>query len=405
VTTTNGTDTLIQPPSALLTPVTNPNTNQPDYAFPLQTSAWLKMQDVVSKGLNFPLSSTNFEAQYGTFTDEGSVETALTILGEINTTAAKYGDPQTLISDLTTFQQSNAAPTSIYGHAVWLAAQTQLAAQQIESLLNEGLTDIGQEPDPSTRVQELTELLTGQGGVTSYATTLQNNIQGFETAATNFYNELTPELTGPSNSLKWYLDQSKNVYTDAQDAVTADMAQIAQLNASIKQLNDEYIGFTVAASVSPVLIIFPILGIFLAIADAVTFGVLATKVKQQLDAARQTLESTTEEEQKKAALVTQLDGFNKAAADVETDGQDFLTAISGLISGWSEFSDQITLRLTSLTADDVKDWSAFLTKIGFQTALDGWTLVATKAEQFYQAGFVQFSTDTSSLVSADRVQS
>ena len=121
------------------------------YAFPLQTTAWLKMQDVVTKALAFPLSSANFEDLYGTFSDEGSLETAISILGQINTTAAKYGDPQTLISSLPDFAHSVTPPSSIYGHAVWLAAQTQLAAQQIGSLLNEGLADIGQEVRPDSR--------------------------------------------------------------------------------------------------------------------------------------------------------------------------------------------------------------------------------------------------------------
>ena len=206
--TENVTNPLIQPPPELLTQVTNPQTNQPDYAFPLQTNAWLKMQDVVTKALAFPLSSTNFQNLYGTFGDEGSVETAVSILGQISTTAAKYGDPQTLISSLPAFQQAGTPPSSIYGHAVWLAAQTQTTAQQIGSLLQEGLTDIGQETDPNQRLQDLTELLTGQGGINSYATTLQGYIgqkdpvtgklTGFLAAVADFYGELNPELTGPT---------------------------------------------------------------------------------------------------------------------------------------------------------------------------------------------------------------
>ena len=408
--TPNGTNPLIQPPAGLLTPVTNPTTNQPDYAFPLQTNAWLKMQDVVTKALAFPLGSADFENLYGTFSDEGSVETVLGILGQINTTAAKYGDPQTLISSLPAFQQAGTPPSSIYGHSVWLAAQTQTTAQQIVALLKDGLTDIGQEPDAGQRLQDLTELLTGQGGVNSYATTLKNYISnidpntkkdsGFLGAVSDFYDELNPELTGQNNSLQSYLNQSNNVYTDAQNAVSADQQQISQLNDQIKQLNTEYIGFTVAASVSPVFVFFPFFGIFIAIADATTFGILATKVKNQLAGLTSSLNSATADEQKKSALVTQVGGFNTMAGDVETDGQDFLTAIGKLASGWDEFSNQITTQLNALTVADLKNWEQFMQKLGFQDALTGWTLIETKAEDFFQAGFVQFSTDTSSWLSA-----
>jgi hypothetical protein len=506
--TENGTNTLIQPPAGLLTQVTNPTTNQPDYAFPLQTNAWLKMQGVVTQALAFPLSSANFEDLYGAFDDEGSVETALSILGQINTTAATYGDPQTLISSLPDFQQSDNPPSSIYGHAVWLAAQTQLAAQQIVSLLTTGLNDISlmKNPTPTQRLQALIELFLADGTVNSYATTLLGyivgvggtitftaagsngdtvtingvvitlvtsaaagneiligtsasdtaiNLQaflasskypaltkanynvsgsvvtifpqskvdrnsftlatsstaitlsgatldedtGFLGAVSDFYDELNPELTGQSNSLQWYLSQSSNVYSDAQNAVSSDQQQIDQLNDQIKKLNDEYIGFTAAASASPLLLLFPFFGIFLAIADAVTFAVLASQVKSQLSELQNQLSSATEEEQKKATLVTQLGGFNKVAGDVETDGQDFLDAIATLGVGWAEFSGQISTQLNALTPNDVENWDDFLLTLGFQAAIMGWNLIENKAEQFFQAGFVQFSTDTSNWLS------
>lgn len=385
----------IQPPDSLLTTVTDPNTQQPGYAFPLQTAAWLKMQAVVQTALGFPLTSNDFTNLYGSFSDEGTVETAVSILSAIQQTANQYGDPSTLISSLPEFQSAGTAPTSIYGHAVWLAAQTQLAAQQIGSLLNEGLTDIGQEPDPKTRIQELSELLAGDGGVSTYATTLKGYITDFQTTTTAFYTQLNGQLTGPTDSLEWYLKQSGNVLSDAQQAVSGDQTAIDQLNKTIKQLNDEYIGFTVAASAAPLFLLIPFFGPLLAVADATTFAVLAVKVKQQLEALQQSLSSEEEDYQKKSALVAVLGHFNQSTTDLDTDGKEFLDAIGQLIGGWGEFVDQINLRLQSLTVADVEDWSAFMTKLGFQSALKGWNLVAQKAESFYQTGFVQFSTKPS----------
>jgi hypothetical protein len=505
----NGTITLIQPPAGLLTQVTNPNTNQPDYTFPLQNKAWIAMQDVVTKALAFPLNKDNFEDLYGTFQEEGSVEMAVSILGRINTTAAKYGDPQTLINSLSDFQQANNPPSSIYGHAVWLAAQIKVAAQQIGNYLNEGLNDIKDESDPTQRLQDLTDLLVGVGGVNSYAVALQGyiggiagtitftaagsngdtvtingvvitlvtskptgneiligdsavataiNLQaflaaeakalklanyavsgavitifpassvdrnsftlatssaaitvsgatlgndtGFQGATTDFYNELNLELNDPndpSNSLGGYLNQSSNVLTDAQSAVSSDQQQIEQLNDQIKQLNDEYIGFTATASSSPVFLVFGLVGILIAIADAATFGVLATKVKQQLDAVRSSLKSTTEDYQKKAALVTQVGGFNQVAGDVQADGQKFLSAISGMLSSLTDWSVQISTQLGALTPEDLVDWDKFQQRVGFQAALTGWQQIETAAETFFTAGFLQYKTGTSSWLSA-----
>lgn len=391
------TNPIIQPPAALLTTVTNPNTKQTDYAFPLQTDAWLKMQAVVKTAIAFPLSAADFTNLYGTFTDEGSVESAVAILGAIQKTAAEYGDPQTLISELPQFQKANQAPASIYGHAVWLAAQTQTAAQQIGSLLQEGITDIGTESDPNTRLNDLTELLTGQGGVNSYANALSGYIQNFEKVVTAFYQELNNELTGNTNSLKTYLNSANNVYKDAQGDVSADQTKISQLNSDIKQLNDEYIGFTVAGSVAPLIFLFPLFGPFLAIADAATFGELATKVSNELGGLRDELKGVSADEQKKTALVTQLQGFNLSAQDVEADGTAFLDTISKLSGGWTEFSNQITLRLQSLTVQDLQDWSAFMQKINFQSAVKGWGLISSKAETFFQTGLVQFDPPPASF--------
>jgi hypothetical protein len=394
-TTDATTDGFLHPPSGLLITVTDPTTNQPGAAFPLQTTAWLKMQTVVNTALGFPLSSADFTTLYGTFQDEAAVEGAVTVLGNIKTTATQYGDPATLISQLSSFQSATTPPDSIYGNAVWLAAQTQANAQQIVSLLQEGLTDIGQETDPQQRIADLQALLTGEGSVTSYATTLQGQVTAFQDKTTTFYGTLNSQLTGPTDSLKSYLGQSSNVLADAQSAVTTDQGQIDALNTSIHHLNEEYIGFTIAASLSPLLTLIPFVGIPLAIADATTFGILATKVKNQIAALQGQLATVSADEQQKTALVTQLTGFNLSTQSVETDGQAFLDALATLAAGWGAFQTQVALRLSSLTPKDVTDWNAFLDKVNFQAAVDGWNLVGAKAETFFQTGFVTFQAASS----------
>jgi hypothetical protein len=350
---------------------------------------------VVQIALQFPLSKDHFNALYGDFTDEATVEQAVDIMKAIHDTANSYGDPTTLISDLVKFQKSNSAPDSIYGNGVWLASQTQATAQQIVALLNVGLKAIGQTQDPNTRLQELTELLTGTGGINPLATTLKGNIENFQKKSNNFYQTLNSELTGDTNSLEWYLKQADNVLELAKKDVSEDADAISQMNKNLKKLNDEYIGFTVAASSSPLLLVVPFIGVGLAVADAVTFGVLASEVKSQIDDLKKKLSTTEVDKQKKSALVTQLTGFNAQAADVDADGKAFLDTIGTMISGWNAFNSQINLRLESLTAKDLEDWSAFMQTIEFDTAVDGWKLIEQKAEAFYQTGFVKFSEDTS----------
>ena len=383
--------TTLTPPSQLLITQTDPKTGKSQPAFPLQTKAWTKMQLVVKNALMFPTDVASFTTTYGTFEDMAEVQKAISILKAIQTTAKQYGDPQTLISDLPTFQSATTPPDSIYGHAVWLTAQTIFAAEQIQSWLKQGLTDIGQESDPQQRLDDLTELLTGQGGITSYADALSQNIATFTQKVGAFYATLNQELTGPTNSLQVYMNRSTNIVTDAQTDVAADKQLIDQLSDSISEYNKEYIAFTVAACAAPLFAFIPIIGVAFAVADGVGFGVAAAEVKKKLDAAKTALENDKALEAQKAALVTQLTSFNKSCADVETDGKAFLNALGELQAGWSLFSGQITTNLSALTADDLKDWSAFMQRLGFENALSNWQLVETKAEAFYDTGFITFS--------------
>ncbi len=100
---------MIAPPPGLLTTTVDPTTHEQGYAFPLQTAAWLNMQVAVRAALGSSLSEQDFTNKYGQFDDEGAVLGAVHTLGGIQATAQKYGDPQTLISSLATFQQADVA--------------------------------------------------------------------------------------------------------------------------------------------------------------------------------------------------------------------------------------------------------------------------------------------------------
>lgn len=387
------TSTFLDPPPALSTQY-NPADGGTTYAFPLQTNSWLAMQTVIQQALLFPNTTTAFTNLYGAFSDADTVVQAVQILDQIQQTATQYGDPTTLISDLSAFQSATTMPDTIYGAAVWLAAQTVWTANQIVNLLNAGLTDIGTISDPTERLADLTALLQGPGSVSSYASTLQGYITAFEGPVQTFYNTMNAQIAGSTNSLEWYLTQDGNVLSVAQGDVSADTSEINALNEQISTLNKEYIGFTVAACVSPVFLGIPFVGVFLTVADATTFGVMAAEVKKQLDALNEQLASTELDYQEKSQLVAQLQAFDSTSSTVETDGVAFLAAISGLIGGWSEFASQIADNVAALTMSDVDDWPAFLVQVGFQAAVTNWQAIATQAQVFYGAGFVTFAPAT-----------
>ncbi len=396
-TTNSSTQTLsLSPPPSALTKHTDPSNNTTHYAFPLQTKAWLHMQVLVRHALSFPITAEDFTTQYGTFTDEASITDAVAVLKKLHTTANQYGDPQTLISKISSFQSAKKPPSPIYGHGVWLAAQIQTAAQQIGALLNSGLSDIGKTADARMRISDLKSLLTGKGGVTDQAATIKTKIDKYSTAVSDFYSTLQADLTGPTDSLETYLGQSHNVLTQAENDVTADNLEIHQIHDNIDTLNDEYIGFTIAAGLAPVFLLVPFFGPFLAIADAATFVTLAIEVHKELVKAKARLANEKAEKQKKVSLVTQLKLFNASSSVVESQGASFLNTLGQMTAGWTEFVSQINKRLNTLTVRDVEDWSAFLTRVNFQASLNQWNLVASKAEDFFTKGFVKFDPQSGS---------
>lgn len=385
-------EALIAPPTGAVIAHIDPKTEQTNYAFPLQTKAWLALQTAVAQAMQLPFDQADFVDKYGTFADETIIESAMTVFDRINTTAKEYGDPTKLISEISNFQQSKNPPDAIYGHAVWLAFQTQTTAQQISALLQEGLNDIGQESDPKVRLKDLTELLTGQGGITDQANSLTGEITTFSTKLSSFYKTLNAELAGKTDSLKSYLDQEGNVLDAANAALVTEKGDLGKMLDLVKKYNDEYIGFTVAASVAPLLSVVPPLFFFFAVGDAAIFGPLAAKAKEALDNERKLVADEKDEIKHKKALVAQVTALNGAAEQVNTNGAEFLNTLSQMVGGWTEFTTQVGLRLKSLTEDDVKEWSKFLQKINFKAGLQGWNTIANKAEDFALKGMVTFKT-------------
>lgn len=384
---------MFKPPSGLTITVTNPNTNQPSPAFPAQTAAWVRMQNVVNAALLFPSSQSDFTNLYGDFSDMGTVETAVSILGQVNATSNKYGNPQTLISQINQFASSTNAPGSIYGNAVWLAAQTIATATQIIALLNEGLNMAKDDKDPQTRISDLSDLITQ--GIAPLAATLQTNIANFERKVSTFYTELNAELTGQTNSLNWYLSQSNNVVADAQSAYASDQQDIQDMTKSLHDLNKEYTKDVALACSSPAFLLIPFVGVPLAIADATVFGLKAEAVKKKIAAVKQQLTAKDQDEQKKGLLVTQVTHFQQAITDVDTDGQDFLSKIGALSTGWAQFPTQMNAALGKITVQDVQDWGAFMDKVEFKATQDLWKQIADVAQTFYSSGFASFSTSNS----------
>lgn len=384
----------LAPPAKLHIVYTDPETQRETFAFPLQTAAWLKLQIAVSVALQFPLNAADFTEQYGDFADKDEVLQAVSVLSQIRTTAAQYGDPQTLISDIEKFQQASPddPPASLYGHAVFLSAQVQNAAADIVTLLQEGLTDIGNIDDPEQRLQDLTELLTGQGGVNDKANALVQQINTFSGKISAFLDSFNPELAAFQN----YIDESGNVLQQAQQDQQTLTTEIGDVAHDIHELNKEYIGFTVAAVAGSVLFAITIVGLPLAVADAAVFGTLAALTKKKIDHLQDELKDDKAELKQKVALVGVLTLFNKQASEVEEDGQQFVNALDTMVEGWTEFTTRINDLLDGLTAEDLADWSKFMQQVNFQSAKAGWQGIGAQAEAFFDKGFVRFDTGAGS---------
>lgn len=212
-----------------------------------------------------------------------------------------------------------------------------------------------------------------------------------------FFDNLNKTLNGETDSLKWYLDQKDNVYSEAGKDVSEDEKSMKDLREQIKKLNDMYIGFTVAASCSPLFLLIPIIGIPMAIADATAFGIEAEKVRKARNAAEAQLKSVEADKLKKISLRDKINELNGNAQNLNTWGNNFLGDLKNVTLSWTKMTDNLQNIVAQTDEKDMENMALFMEKIHLTNAKKDWQDIGTAAENFMDNGFLKFETQPSSF--------
>lgn len=385
-----GSSSRIGPPAGLV--VANqkpagftPPPGTPDEIFALQTTAWVNLQATVAAGLKLPITQGNFVAQYGNFagTQAAEIQDAIGYFSAINTSCTDFGDPTTLISQITQFTSATTPPLSLYGHGVWLAQQLAVTAQTISEYYTGTIAYV----NAGHPWQPACSQLFSQAGVLSNAQAMTTLCQKFSSEMSTFLAALTANV----DALNTYVSSdSANVLSTAQTDLTNDTTDLTSDTAQLAKLNQEYIGFTVAAALSPVISLEPPLFLIDGIIDAAVFTGLAVAWKTKIDNLKATIASLKTEKQQAAALVTQVTSFNSFAALTVAQGQSFIDAVDQMAAGLIDFQTQLTAVESELNNFDSFD--DFFQQIHMQAAIDDWNNVASYANSWVTQGFVQFQT-------------
>jgi hypothetical protein len=366
--------------------------SSPQYVFPLQTTTWHNMQMAVKAGLQIPIAQGDFTTKYGVFDDTADVQGAITIFTQLNDLLTKFGDPTSIAAEISKYTSMTDPPDAVFAHAVWLSQQTSLAAQDINNLIS-GLQDCLAPGTPvADKLEALKEICLDQGGISDKATTMKGKADTFNKKVANYYSNLNTTLTntdvsGP-DSLAKYLAKEDNVLAAAKQKVTDLSNDITSLQSQVATANQQYLAFTISASLAPVACMLPPLFIFGGIIDAAVCGSLAGVWKGKLDALNTQLQQEQVEEQKKAQLVADLQVLNDHADMINTTGLDFLNAVGSMVDGWATLTSQLADLIGNLSPDKLDDEGTFLLVTTLKGAVTSWNNVMSAADQFRNAGFL-----------------
>lgn len=395
--------TLAPPPGIMVdNPTTTPGgvqvPNAPPQRFSLQSNAWINLQLYIASAMQLPIVKDDFESRYGTFSDEGQVEQALSKLQELRAAADKFGDPINGMQQLAAAQASATPPPDPYSQAVWVAGKIASNANMIATTYSQGFAFLGQMPTDQ-RLADLQSMLTGEGGLNSTALDLKGKCDNFSTLIANYIKAtLNPAVTDFSS----YLQAEGNILQDARQVVSQLDQQIKDTQDAIKQLNKEYIAYTVSACAGSVIVsLIPPLFMFGGAAVGGALGYEAAKTKQAIEAMDQKLSGLETELKQKVLLVSDLTNLQSQSQTINDDAAAFENAVGQLAAAFGVFSNNLETIANTTDPTTLENMSAFMDMVDLSTAVELWGDIATATTSFEVNGYISVQPQSGSGTSSN----
>jgi hypothetical protein len=312
----------LQPPAGLVVPNPQGPGNPP--LFFLFTEDWLQLQTFIVRTMQLPTTSGDFEATYGTFTDQPQATGCLAAMQALQGLGTSFGDPATLMAQLAsepTILQTETPPNALYTHIVWYATRLNQAATAFNQTLSTFMEMLNPANcgDPNSCLVMLQELLTGPEGLQSMARDQIAKANVLVQAMEAFNGKLEPAI----DTMGSYASPSGAFYPQVQAAIAADAGA-----------------------------------------------------------------GTESEEQKKILLKMVLDAFDEQMKPAEQAADNVLASLRKAVGIWSDVSDNLAFISQTFTVEQMKNLSLAMQELQLDPAIEDWRNIADAAQAYTQNSLV-----------------
>lgn len=358
--------------------------------FCLFTQDWITMQTFIVQALQLPIAVGDFEAKYGKFADEADVKGCVAAMTAVKNLSADFGDPTALVKELATnpaILQTDTAPTQIYVHIVWFATKLYATAITFNQTLGQFMTLLNSTP-PDQRQALIKEILTGDGGLQSSAVAMGKLANDLNQALAAFNLKLTPSV----NTMATYSGNATKFYKDVTDDITTDLADVKTYQDEADKAYKLWRDLTISASTVSVGLMVLTMGMAWPLA-AVAAGVLgsqAAKARSAYDDAMGKVHAAEADEQKKIALKTDLDAFNKQMLPVNTAAQAFTDTLAKVEGVWVQIGVDLATIAKNFTPDQFKNLPVWKEAMKLDDAEQDWQTIAAAASNYTENSLVAY---------------
>lgn len=379
-------------------PPDKPTSTPPD-RFILFGESWLTMQNAVAASLKLPLNQGDFTSKYGSFpdTDKAEVDGCFAAMANLRDLSSSFGDPMAIKAKIASdgnYLLTATPPTEIYGHIVWLAMQIENAASTFDNtfaVLQELLSPSG--GTPAERADNLRNILTGDGGLTSTAADMRDRTGTLSSKLATFDGKVNEAAT----AIMEYSGGSSKILADANQLLGQLQSDIKTMRKAAEEAHTAWRNYTIAAVTTSVGITILSGGMlwFVGLGLGIGLGVAAAKEMALYNKLVSQIAGKEADVTRKTQLVTDLGGLNTQMPGLVAAVSDFKTRMEEVEGVWTDIGGNLAYIASNYTDEQLSNYSWVIQTTKILDAQKKWQAICDTAQQFTQHSLVSYDTSLS----------
>ncbi|KOG85844.1 hypothetical protein [Streptomyces varsoviensis] len=373
------TPTLLPPSKELLLKATDKqDSKQPDFTYAMFGEEWLHIQMFVTSILKMKIATTgDFTKNYGKIeaADEKAIKDFIGSVTAIQKLSTRFGDPVTILDKIKTdgnYLTSATAPSEVYGQNIWMAYQVHNTARKFEFFCGNLQKDMDDGQSAIKKnAENVRDLLVGpQNGLKNLIDKLVADLKAIMQNLASFSGDFRAE----NDKLKLFVAKEGKIYSHAVTARDECKKEAQEFQDEADATYAKWKKFTIAACSS-------IAGGLIGVLTAIGLGIYAAILRKKYNALLNKVKQMKDEQFKKVALVTDLDGLRTQVTPLTKYTENFQTHLDLILGKWQNTSNSIA-QIANLDDNALGNKNEIAQKLGLQQALDEWKEVAKATEWF-----------------------